>query len=58
MATRRTQDVVEVTMTDHRVVRRIGEGGLFAKRIPTLPFNGYGDQVASLYAGMDLRQNF
>ena len=34
--------------------RRIGE---FSKR-PTLPFNGYGDQVAALYAGMDLRQNF
>jgi sulfoxide reductase catalytic subunit YedY len=24
----------------------------------TLPFNGYGDQVASLYTGMDLRKNF
>ncbi|MFC5067092.1 protein-methionine-sulfoxide reductase catalytic subunit MsrP [Flaviflagellibacter deserti] len=35
--------------------RRIGEGGIFAKRRPTLPFNGYGDQVASLYSGMDLR---
>jgi sulfoxide reductase catalytic subunit YedY len=23
---------------------------------PTLMFNGYGDQVASLYAGMDLRK--
>jgi methionine sulfoxide reductase catalytic subunit len=35
--------------------RRIGEGsGLFAKRRPTLMFNGYGDQVASLYAGMNL----
>ena len=34
--------------------RRLGE---FRKR-PTLAFNGYGDQVASLYAGMDLRQNF
>ncbi|MGA3210040.1 MAG: protein-methionine-sulfoxide reductase catalytic subunit MsrP [Terriglobales bacterium] len=34
--------------------RRIGE---FLKR-PTLMFNGYGDQVASLYAGMDLRKNF
>ncbi len=34
--------------------RRIGE---FFKR-PTLPFNGYADQVASLYAGMDLRRNF
>ncbi len=39
--------------------RRIGEGGgLFAKRRPTLKFNGYGDQVASLYAGMDLKKNF
>jgi methionine sulfoxide reductase catalytic subunit len=36
--------------------RRIGEGsGLFAKRQPTLPFNGYADQVASLYSGMDLK---
>ncbi len=34
--------------------RRIGE---FFRR-PTLMFNGYGDQVASLYAGMDLRRNF
>jgi sulfoxide reductase catalytic subunit YedY len=39
--------------------RRIGEGsGLFAKRRPTQMFNGYGDQVASLYAGMDLRANY
>jgi methionine sulfoxide reductase catalytic subunit len=38
--------------------RRIGEGGLFVKRRPTLMFNGYGDQVASLYAGMDLRANY
>ena len=38
--------------------RRIGEGGLLAKRRPTLKFNGYGDQVASLYAGMDLRANY
>ena len=37
--------------------RRIG-GSLFAKRHPTLPFNGYADAVASLYAGMDLRRNF
>jgi len=29
-----------------------------ADRIPTLPFNGYADQVASLYAGMDLRKFF
>jgi sulfoxide reductase catalytic subunit YedY len=34
--------------------RRIGE---FFKR-PTLMFNGYGDQVASLYTGMDLKKNF
>jgi len=34
--------------------RRIGE---FLRR-PTLPFNGYGDQVAPLYAGMDLGRNF
>jgi methionine sulfoxide reductase catalytic subunit len=37
--------------------RRIGEG-LLAKRHPTLPFNGYGNEVASLYAGMDLRKYF
>ncbi|MBF9233629.1 protein-methionine-sulfoxide reductase catalytic subunit MsrP [Microvirga alba] len=36
--------------------RRIGEGGLFVKRRPTLPFNGYGEQVAQLYSGMDLRK--
>lgn len=34
--------------------RRIGEGGLFAPRRPTLMFNGYEEQVASLYTGMDL----
>jgi len=32
--------------------RRIGE----FRRRPTLMFNGYGDQVASLYAGMDLKK--
>lgn len=37
--------------------RRIG-GGLFSPRIRTQPFNGYADQVAQLYAGMDLRKNF
>ena len=37
--------------------RRIGEG-FFAKRHETLMFNGYADQVASLYQGMDLRRNF
>ena len=29
---------------------------LFAERIPTRPFNGYAEQVASMYAGMDLRK--
>jgi len=36
---------------------RLGSG-LFARPIPTLMFNGYGDQVASMYGGMDLRKNF
>jgi sulfoxide reductase catalytic subunit YedY len=36
--------------------RRIGEDGLFSKRRPTLMFNGYAEQVASLYTGMDLRK--
>jgi methionine sulfoxide reductase catalytic subunit len=34
--------------------RRLGE---FLRR-PTLMFNGYGDQVASLYAGMDLKKYY
>jgi sulfoxide reductase catalytic subunit YedY len=34
--------------------RRIGE---FVRR-PTLMFNGYGDQVASLYTGLDLKKNY
>jgi len=43
-----------------RTERRIAGDGfnVFGNRTPTLPFNGYGDQVASLYAGMDLRRNF
>ncbi len=38
--------------------RRIGEGGLFAKRRKTLMFNGYEAQVGQLYAGMDLKKYF
>jgi sulfoxide reductase catalytic subunit YedY len=38
--------------------RRIGEGGLFAKKRKTLMFNGYEAQVGQLYAGMDLKKNF
>jgi methionine sulfoxide reductase catalytic subunit len=36
--------------------RRIGEDGLFAKKRPTLMFNGYEAQVGQLYAGMDLKR--
>jgi len=38
--------------------QRLGEGGLLQRKRPTLMFNGYADQVASLYAGMDLRKFF
>jgi sulfoxide reductase catalytic subunit YedY len=39
--------------------QRIGEGGFFGtKRVDTLPFNGYSDEVASLYSGMDLKANY
>jgi sulfoxide reductase catalytic subunit YedY len=34
--------------------RRIGE----LSRVPTLPFNGYGEQVSALYDGMDLNVNY
>jgi len=37
--------------------RRIGSGRFVAKQ-PTLMFNGYGEQVAHLYEGLDLRKNF
>jgi sulfoxide reductase catalytic subunit YedY len=37
-----------------RSERRIGEWS----RRPTLPFNGYADQVAGLYRGMDLRRHY
>jgi sulfoxide reductase catalytic subunit YedY len=38
--------------------RRIGGSGLFVKRRETLMFNGYGEQVAGLYAGLDLKANY
>ena len=38
----------------HRVIG----GGLFAKREDTLMFNGYEEEVASLYEGMDLTANY
>ncbi|WP_372886702.1 protein-methionine-sulfoxide reductase catalytic subunit MsrP [Shimia sp.] len=37
--------------------RPIG-GGLFARRQPTLMFNGYQREVAALYEGMDLKRNY
>jgi sulfoxide reductase catalytic subunit YedY len=37
--------------------RRLG-GSLFATRVPTLMFNGYADEVASLYSGLDLRRHY
>jgi len=37
--------------------RPIG-AGIFAGKKPTLMFNGYADQVASLYTGLDLRKNY
>ncbi len=38
--------------------RRLGEDGLFAKKRPTLMFNGYEPQVGQLYTGMDLKKFF
>jgi methionine sulfoxide reductase catalytic subunit len=37
--------------------RKIGSS-VFAPKQPTLMFNGYGDQVASLYSGMDLQKYY
>ena len=37
---------------------RVIGAGVFASKKPTLMFNGYADQVASLYTGLDLRKNY
>ncbi len=37
---------------------RVIGAGLFAPKKPTRMFNGYGEQVAHLYDGLDLRKNF
>jgi sulfoxide reductase catalytic subunit YedY len=37
---------------------RVIGSGLFAPKQPTLMFNGYGEQVAHLYDGLDLRKNY
>jgi sulfoxide reductase catalytic subunit YedY len=36
--------------------RRIGEDGFLVRKRPTLMFNGYAEQVAGMYAGMDLKR--
>ena len=41
-----------------QATERVVGGGLFAARVPTLMFNGYADDVAALYAGMDLRAHY
>ena len=42
------------SQASHRIIGQ----GLFARKQPTLKFNGYGEEVASLYAGMDLAKHF
>lgn len=46
--------------TERRIGEERGSGfsALFAPKRKTLPFNGYAQQVASLYQGMDLRKQF
>ena len=41
-----------------QATERVVGGGLFARRQPTLMFNGYEEEVASLYEGMDLKEFF
>ena len=41
-----------------QATERVIGNDIFAPRIETLMFNGYGDQVASLYSGMDLKKYF
>lgn len=41
-----------------QATERLIGGGLFARRQPTLMFNGYQEEVAALYAGMDLAANY
>ncbi len=37
---------------------RVVGSGILSERIPTQMFNGYGDEVANLYSGMDLKKYF
>jgi len=38
--------------------RRLPSTLFSPNRVPTLPFNGYAEEVAGLYAGMDLRRHY
>ena len=38
--------------------RLLNTNSILPKTVPTLMFNGYQDQVASMYAGMDLKKNY
>jgi sulfoxide reductase catalytic subunit YedY len=42
--------------TERRIAGKASK--LFAERIPTRIYNGYGEQVASMYAGLDLKKWF
>ena len=41
-----------------QATERVIGNDIFAPRVKTLMFNGYGDDVASLYTGMDLKKYF
>ena len=41
-----------------QATERVIGGSILSPRIETEMFNGYGDEVASLYSGMDLKKNF
>ncbi|MES2392645.1 MAG: protein-methionine-sulfoxide reductase catalytic subunit MsrP [Acidobacteriota bacterium] len=38
--------------------RLLNTNSIFPKTVPTQMFNGYGNEVASMYAGMDLKKNY
>ena len=38
---------------EHRI-----DNGFLTHTVPTLMFNGYADQVASMYSGLDLKKNY
>ena len=41
-----------------QATERVIGGGIISPRIPTTMFNGYGDEVANLYTGLDLKKYF